>query len=224
MSFLELRIDATDNPELEKQLEADGGAFLKVFAEKAQQLVNQMCKDTRAEAYEKACKEDPAMVALLRGDHDPNGQALLGRATDEAMLKLFSTGYDAGYQAGKKRKRVETLVVDELNKQLKGHKEPEPEEEPMEVKATVYSEAAAAAMCKRAKKEKGDAKKEEEEGEEEGVWQVVMPDKKEEEKKDEPKYKSAVATPEDANPPYRSTVAHVDDNGDEEPKYQSLSA
>jgi len=174
---MEICIDTTNNPELQKKLDADGGAFLKTFAEKAAALVNEMCDESRLKAYETASKEDPAMVALLSGKHVPNSEELLGRATKEELVQVFGTGYDAGYKAGRKRNRIEDLVVRQVNKQLKHQPKPE---------------------------EKKDEAKEEEEGEEEGCWSVVMPDK------DEPKHRSA--------------VAHVDDNGDEEPKYQSLSA
>ena len=88
MSLCGIEIDTTNNPELQKALEADGCALLKTFAEKAQALVNQMCDEGRREAYETACKEDPAMVALLGGKHGPDGEALLGRATKEELVQI----------------------------------------------------------------------------------------------------------------------------------------
>ncbi len=206
MSFLEIAIDCDNDPELKTKLEANGGALLKGFAEKAQKLVSRMCDENVPEVYEKACKEDPAMMAALRGEHDPDGKELLTRVTKEELVKVFGAGYAAGYQAGKKRKRMEEIIVDELNKYM-GSKackmDSAAEQKPP--KDVVLSDLAANALEAQAEKQ-----------------QKV---EEEEEEKDEPKYKSAVATLEDANLPYRNAVAHASADGeDEEPKYQSLSA
>ena len=206
MSFMQIEIDCTENPELKAKLDADGGALLKKFAEKAQDLVSQMCSETPSQAYEKACKEDSVMKAILRGEHDPSGKELLGRATNEELQNVFKVGYMAGHAAGKKRKRVEDTVVSELNKQLCG---PAISMEPVDKEATarppkevVLSDLAAKTIDAQAAKKPKTAEQEEEER----------------------AYRNAVATPEDADMPYRNAVASIDDNGDEEPKYQSLSA
>ena len=207
MSFLQIEINCDENPELKAKLEADGSARLKEFANKAQQFVSKMCDESLNEVYEKACKEDRAMMAALRGVHDPDGKELLTRVTKEELFEVFGAGYAAGHRAGKKRKCMEELIVDELNKHL-GDKactmNSAAEQEKPE--GVVLSDLAANALEARAEKQ-----------------QKV--EKEEEEEKDEPKYKSAVATPADANLPYRNAVAYIGADGEEEePKYQSLSA
>ena len=198
MSFLQIEINCDENPELKAKLEADGSARLKEFANKAQQFVSKMCDESLNEVYEKACKEDRAMMAALRGVHDPDGKELLTRVTKEELFEVFGAGYAAGHRAGKKRKCMEELIVDELNKHL-GDKACTMNSAAEQEKPRAWCSGPCGQCAQRAEKQQ---KVEKEEEEDEAQVQKRGGDA-------------------DANLPYRNAVAYIGADGEEEePKYE----